>query len=247
VKFGLHMSLACSAWLLCSAPRTHAQNCPPDDGSFRPSGPTTVAGTIRKHNDLRGWIGLQLSPPVCGQKELELTFIKNDSSAKYREAAALDGCKATVTGRLEDSPTAHYSTAMFIEDGTIDPDASCRPAHIQPDPSKAPVPPDLDTFIATVTVNFADGSTPMRGSASRTDGRNDELAPWQAYIHPWLNGGKDLLWVSCRDGFHLKDAYTEFGGKRAKPEDWLNKETPGLSAPEKSGPSSITITCVKDK
>jgi len=245
VKSGFRIALFCAAWLLPSAPQTLAQNCPPDDGSLSPGEPTTVTGTIRDHNGLRGWIGLQLSHPVCGQKELELTFIKNDTSAKYRETTALDGCKASVTGRLEHSPTAYYATDMFIEDGNIKPDAGCHPAHIQPDLSKAPIPSELRTYKVTVTLNFADGSMPMSGAASSTDSRTNELTPWQAYVEPELNGGQDLLWVSCRDGFHLNDAFTQIEGKQAKPENWLNKQTPGLSAPDKPGLSSITITCVK--
>jgi len=246
VKIGLRMTLV-SAAFVCSALQLQAQNCPPKDYE----GPTdklpisTVYGTIRDHNDLRGWIGLQLSPAVCGQTELQLTFIHGDSSASYRATEALKGCKAKVTGRIDNSPTGSYATDIFIEDGMIEPDASCHPSPEKPDPFKATIPSDLQSYQATVTLNFADTSKPMSGAGRRADGKTDRLTPWEAYIDPWLNGSEDLLWVKCRDGFHLQNAYTEIAGKQAKPENWLNKETPGLSAPDKPAPSSITITCEK--
>ncbi len=247
MKIGLRMTLV-SAAFVCSSLQLQAQNCPPKDYE----GPTdklpvsTVYGTIRDHNDLRRWIGLQLSPAVCGQTELQLTFIHGDSSASYRATEALKGCKAKVTGRIDNSPTGSYATDMFIEDGMIEPDASCHPAPEKPDPFKATIPSDLQSYQATVTLNFADTSKPMSGAGRRADGKTDRLTPWEAYIDPWLNGSEDLLWVKCRGGFHLQNAYTEIAGKQAKPENWLNKETPGLSAPDKPAPSSITITCEKD-
>ncbi len=223
-----------------------AQSCPPDDGSLRSGVPTTISGTIRNHNDLRGWIGLELSRQVCGQKELQLTFVKGDSSARYRTTAALDGCKAAVTGSIEFSPTAHYSTEMFIQDGKIEPDSSRHPAAVAPDRWSAAIPSDLQVYEATVTLNFANTAKPMRGTVVRRDGKVESLTPWQAYLSPLLNGSEDLLWVSCRDGFLLKDAATQIDGRVAKPENWLNKETPALAASDKPGPSSITVTCVKN-
>lgn len=219
-----------------------AQICPTDDGSLSPGQPTTLTGLIRFHNELRDWIGLQLSSPVCGQKELQLTFLEGDASLRFRQAMALDGCNVKVAGVLEIPVSSYYSAGLYIADGRIDPDPSCHPKEVIPDLSKATIQNDVQRYQAKVTINL-NKNEPMKVSVHQTDGQTATLSPWQAYIEADLNGSNSV-WVSCRQGFHVKTAQTLVNGRQEKAADFLNTDTPGL-VPSDSGPSSITITCVR--
>jgi hypothetical protein len=168
--------------IVCSAGRMSAQACPPDDGSLNPGEPTTLTGTIRIHSGLRPWTGLEVSPKVCGQGELQLTFIEDDSSPRYRQTVALAGCGVQVKGSIEISPTAHYSANMYIQDAAIVPDASCHPKAVSVAPSETPIPSDLQSYRASVFLDFGDTSKPMRGTAIRADGNAETLTPWQNYV-----------------------------------------------------------------
>jgi hypothetical protein len=219
-----------------------AQICPLDDGSLNPGKPTTLTGIIRYHNVLREWIGLQLKPTVCGQKELQLTFIEGDTSLRYRQAMSLSGCKVKVTGAMEIPVTSYYSGALYIADGKIDPAPSCHPKKVPPDLSKSPIQNDVQNYQATISVDLGKNA-PMKVFVQRTDGKTETLKPWQAYIEADLNGNHSV-WTSCRQGFHVETAQTLVHGHREKAKNFLNENTPGLVASD-SGPSSITITCIR--
>lgn len=182
---GLRRWLAIFAWTSCSAITLTAQNCPPDD-----MGTSTLTSVIRYHSELRQWIGLEVNPPACGQKEIQLTFYKGDP----RKVMALDGCIASITGGIGISSTGYYSRDMYIDDPRIQPDSSCSRVPVPPDLSRARIVPGVRSYKATVTLDLSKMTKPMEGSAWRTDGSTAKLSPWQAYLDPELTGGY-VLWV----------------------------------------------------
>lgn len=236
-------------WLLILASISYAaislnaQNCPPDDS------PTAIkqsvlSGTVRFHRELRDWLGLELNSPACGQGVVQLTFLDGDTSLRFRQTMALDGCKVKVTGVIEMPVSSYYSAGLYIADGKIEPEASCRPGPLPPELSAAPVQKDIESYQATVSLDI-EKNKPMDVSVRRTDGQDVGLNPWQAYIEAGLNGSRETLWVTCRNGFLAKSATTLVNGREGKSNDRLTAGTLGLATSE-TGQSSITITCVKD-
>ncbi len=182
-----------------------AQSCPTQDaaGQHAASESSVLHGTLAHHDELRTWLGIKLDQPACGETEIQLTFATSDA---LREAETLRNCGVTATGVLFLAPTAHYSAAMAIENPKLEPDESCRPLPLEPDPSKAAVPPDLRAYYVLITIDTrGKGHTDVRVS-SDPDAR-ETLSPWQAYAHFSLNGGGDLLWFGCREGFSPDDAF----------------------------------------
>ncbi len=161
---------------------------------------------------------------------------------------ALDGCVVSVTGSIGLSSTGYYSRDMYIDDARIQPDPSCRRVAVPPDPAKARIAPGVRSYNATVKIDLSKMTKPMEGKAWRTDGSTATLNPWQAYVDPQLTGGY-VLWVSCREGFRAVKAKAFVDGKYIEAattsDTWLDDATPGLD-PSETGPSSITITCVKN-
>ncbi len=239
MKLAWPVGLVLAAGVFCAGLQARAQSCPPDDGSLRPGKTTTVSGTIRYHNELRQWIGLELASTVCSQREFQLIFVK-DSQAHYRQTESLSGCKATVTGEIEWSPTGYYSAEMYIADGRIESDASCHTVPVAPDPSKASILPGVKSYKSTITIDLSQPKKPMVGKAWRTDGRQGELQPWQAYADLFLTGG-EVVWAGCRGDFQLMSASVD--GQPAKTDDLIAGKA--LLGPSEDHTSSITITCVR--
>jgi hypothetical protein len=146
------------------------------------------------YHQLREWMGLDLTTPACGEKTIQLIFVKRSA----KRAVSLDGCKAVVTGSIFDSPTGYYSASLAIADPTISPSPGCHPhpppAHVVPH-----VPADLRAYAYSLTVD-APKNVPMTGRAWRTDGTPSNLEPWSAYSNIDLTGGF-AIWAGCRDGF----------------------------------------------
>jgi hypothetical protein len=184
---------------LLFASAAFAQSCPTQDaaGQHDAAEASVLHGTLVHHDELRTWLGLKLDQPACGETEIQLTFATSDA---LRDAETLRNCGVTATGALFLAPTPHYSAAMAIEDPRLQPDPSCRPLPLEPDPSKAPVAPDLRTYHVLIAIDTrGKGHTDVRVSSDPDAGA--PLAPWQAYAHFSLNGGGDVLWFGCREGF----------------------------------------------
>ena len=233
-----------AAWISCQAIYLGAQSCPSDDAPSAAK-QSVLSGTVRFYNELRDWLGLALNSPVCGQKIIQLTFIEGDASLHFRQAMALDGCKVTVTGLIEVPISSYYSAALYMADGKLEPDPSCHPKPVPADLSASPIQDDVQSFQATVTLNL-ETNKPMNVTVRRTDGQTSELDPWQAYIAAGLNGSREMLWVTCRNGFSAKSATTLADGHQGKSNDRLAPDTLGLAIAE-TGPSNITIRCVSSR
>jgi len=223
--------------LLFSASEAFAQTCPKQDsrGPHDATEPSVLHGTLVYHDELRTWLGLKLDRPACGETEIELLF---DTSDAWRKADSLRNCGVTATGKLYLGDTAYYSVPMAIADPQLSPDDWCRPSPVEPDPSKAPVPPQLHTYYVSITIDTrGKGHTAARVSLD-PDAR-ESLAPWQAYTHFSINGGGDLLWFGCREGFSAANA-VEHPQSPAKLERLNSDLGVGLS---EDTVNTITFTC----
>jgi len=202
IRIGVTALFAAFFFLCASA--AVAQSCPTQDaaGQHDASESSVLHGILVHHDELRTWLGLKLDRPACGESEIQLTF---DTPDAWRKAETLRNCGVTATGVLFLAPTAHYSAGMAIENPKLQPDESCRPLPLDPDPSKAPVPPNLRTYHVLITIDTrGKGHTEVRVSSDAD--APEPLAPWQAYAHFSLNGGGDVLWFGCREGFSPGDA-----------------------------------------
>jgi hypothetical protein len=233
----LHWRLGSILLALSALSCLHAQNCPPNDMVTPASGPSTLVGVVRYHDELRQWMGLEVNPPVCGQKEIQLTFYKGDP----REARAIGGCVASMTGSIGRSSTGYYSRDMYIDDPRIEADSSCHRVPVPMDPSKARIAPGVLSYEATLVIDMSKNK-PMEARVWRTDGKTWELAPWQAYIDPDLTGSL-CLWVSCRKGYYATSGMATVNGHTESTAP--NGDIPGM-CPSETSPSSITITCAKN-
>jgi len=178
-----------------------AQNCPvrSQSGPAEASVASTLHGTILRHDELREWFGLKLEQPVCGQDEIQLVF--SDIKAQ-RRAETFRECAVSASGKLFDVPTGYYSAEIAISDPILEPDSTCHPFAVKPDLTTIPIPTDLKSFHASITVDYR-GKGHIKVSVWR--GANKEaLQPWQAFVYYLLTGGQDVLWFSCHDGFSIR-------------------------------------------
>lgn len=181
---------------------TNAQQCPVENtsglGEARES--SALHGTLIFHDELRQWLGISLDRPICGQTEIQLVF---SNGRAWREAEALRACAVTAIGKLYYSPTGYYSTATAVSDAIIRADPSCHPFPVKPDPSQASIPTKLMSFRARILVDFRGrGHTEVKIWSG--GGRQVPMKPWQTYVNFNLTGLEDVIWFSCRRGFHIK-------------------------------------------
>lgn len=192
--------IAVKAPLLCLltliGPACAAQVCPKDVAPDQEPPPSTLSGTIHHYRQLRDWIGLDLDTPACGEKTIQLIFLK-PSGAK--RASSFDGCNARVTGAIYESPTGYYSATLAISDPVIGLSPDCRPKAVPLPKAPPPPPSDLRSYSYSVVVNIP-GNVPITGRAWRTDGKQGGLEPWSAYADVTLTGGY-FTWANCRRGF----------------------------------------------
>jgi hypothetical protein len=188
---------------LLATAAVNAQTCPPHDdhGREKALSPSVLHGTLLFHDDLRQWIGIKLDRPACGQTEVQLVFSKADA---WREAETLRGCTVTATGELFDSPTGYYSAELAISDATLKPGPSCHPSPVRPDPYAVPIPPNVKSYHASISVDYR-GKGHVNVKVWHGDDKPVPLAPWQAYISYTLTGGQDVIWFDCQKGFRIND------------------------------------------
>ncbi|MGC2639663.1 MAG: hypothetical protein WA294_20940 [Acidobacteriaceae bacterium] len=176
-------------------PACAAQSCPTADGAETLS--STLTGTIHHHRQLRDWIGIDLSSPTCGEKTIQIIFVKTDGGERVE---SLDGCSVRVTGSIYESPTGYYSAPLAISDPVIEPLPGCHPQPLAPTQNSVPLPANLRSYSYSVVTNVP-GNVPITGKAWRTEGKPGDLEPWSAYASFHLNGAEDFIWAVCRDGF----------------------------------------------
>jgi hypothetical protein len=217
---------------LLGAPLT-AQSCPKENPPDKLPPSSTLNGTIHVYHQLRTWIGIDLSTPACGEKTIQLTFLRKN---QYSKAESLDGCTARVTGPVDFSPTGYYSANLFIQDPAIAPAPNCHPKSISSTPSVV-VPPGLRSYKVEITVDIPN-NLPMSGHAWRTDGRETDLTPWDKYADITLTGGY-VIWADCRKDFTAKAASSSTHDEAS-----LYDGRAGLD-PSEDHTSKFLVSCVR--
>ena len=216
------------------------QSCPTGDGEDAPK-PSTLHGVLRKHDELRQWIGLKLDKPVCGKREVQIIFAHDDSSLRYRQADALAGCGVEVTGTLYESPTGYYSASLAVADPEITPAPSCHPKPIEPEPPKVIIPATLRLYEVSITVDYrGKGHADVR--VWQDGEQHVALSPWRGYASYWLTGGADLLWLHCADGFDVKKARRTPSDKDAVT---IDKRLGTAMSLTERGVNVVTYQCVR--
>ncbi|MGH9689349.1 MAG: hypothetical protein ACRD5K_19975, partial [Candidatus Acidiferrales bacterium] len=217
----------------------HAQKCP-DPNSGEALENSTLQGTLQYHHDLQQWLAIKLESPACGQTQIQLVFSDTNT---FRTAETLRGCVITATGKLYDIPAGYYSTAMVVLDPALKPNPSCHPFPLQANPAAAKIPANLTEFHASINVDYR-GRPHIDVKVWQDENKQTPLKPWQAYASYLLMGvGEDVIWFSCRTGFHLKDV-TQF----PRPEDGLMPQSPDTEETvfkDMNGTNVIRFTCEK--
>jgi hypothetical protein len=236
----LRSILIVSAVLLCNATLAHAQFCP-DEKTGAASSISELRGTVRYHDDLRKWLSLDLERSACGLKQSQLVFSNHELA---RRAKSLDGCKATATGMLYFGETGYYSSTLAISVESLEPDKSCQPAPMEPDPALTRIPLDLRSYYASITVDYR-GNGHLTVDVWRDATSVVRLEPWQAYVSYSLNGGADVLYFGCREGFLWRNAAQVPKSTRSEIQGAPEQGVVDLS--DSVSPNVITFACEKTK
>lgn len=229
--------IAFAAALLATV-TVNAQTCPPQDqqhGLEEAATPSVLHGTLVLHDELRQWLGIELDPPACGQKEVELVYSKVED---WRNAETLRGCTLTATGKLYDSPTGYYSADVAISDAILKPDPSCHAFPVKPDPHAVPIPPSVAAYQVSISVDYR-GKGHIDVRVWQNDDKQVLLAPWQAYVGYTLTGSMDVIWFDCQNDFRIKDITQT----PENPNGIFDDEPTGTVLQDLNGPNVIKFTC----
>lgn len=234
----LHGWVKCA--LLCIAvtfsmgsARSRAQLCPPGDGrTVDAPKPATLHGRLVFHDNTRGWLGLKLEHPVCGQREIEIAF---SSQHGWRYARSLAGCEVSAEGKLSESVTAYYSTSLNLFDPKLQPGADCHPDTALSYPDVV-IPAKVSHYRVTVWIDVKD-QKPLRGEIVDLQRHVALPGSWRYYAQVSMNGEEDLD-LSCHDGFGLISF-------RSRPGSASSLFTPGTARLHSGelGPSWLSIEC----
>jgi len=216
------------------------QNCPltQERGPGEASAPSTLRGTLVFHDELRQWLGLQLEQQACGEADVQLIF--SDAKA-WRIAESFRGCAISATAKLFDSPTGYYSAQIAMADPELKPDPSCHPFPIRPDPTSAPIPKDVKSFRASITVDYrGKGHVAVQvwDAASK-----QPLEPWQAFVHYHLTGGTDVMWFGCHADFKIGDMTQ--APKSPSGFTQVDENLPGTVLQNVEGVNKVEFSCKK--
>jgi hypothetical protein len=182
--------------LVLFGPSCVAQSCPADVPTDKDPPPSTLTGTIHHYRQLRDWLGIDLIKPACGEKTIQLIFMKPEPEQR---ALALDGCSVRLTGSIYESPTGYYSATLSISDPQIEPAPDCHPKPKPPPTQAPPLPAGLRAYSYSIAVDIPQ-RVPITGRAWRDDGIPGDIEPWSAYADVNLTGGY-YIWAGCRKGF----------------------------------------------
>jgi len=217
--------------LVCSA--AMAQKCPATKGprAGEPPGTSTLRGTVTMYTLPQKWLGVKLDAPVCDEQNLQLIFNDGD---QFRQVKALIGCKVTVTGELYKGVSGEYWTKLAVDDAEVKSDASCKPAPVEPDPMKVPIPETLKSYTVSMSANTVyDSDFQVRIWTEDEKGRIVHLEPWLKYLnYGVITLGAEFLSVQCADGFVEKHFLENGTAISAVPDDdrwkWPNHKTLAL-------------------
>jgi hypothetical protein len=89
-----------------------------------------------------------------------------------------------------------------MDDAEVKPDASCKPASVEPDPMKVPIPEMLRNYTVSMQANTAyDSPFQVRIWTEDEKGRLVPLEPVLKYLnYGTASFAQDLLGVKCADG-----------------------------------------------
>jgi hypothetical protein len=186
--------------LVFVAAGARAQDCPSAANEGHASAASVLRGVVTVHHELRDWLGLKLESPVCGQREVQLVFAAGEA---YRNVESFRECTVTATGKLFEGETGYYSADVALSEPVLKPDGSCHPYPVRTDPKLAPLPKVVSYFRVSIRVDF-------RGKGHvevEVRGENQEkLESWESFAYYQINGGRDMLWFGCREGFRAGNA-----------------------------------------
>jgi hypothetical protein len=222
-------------WMATAA---HAQKCP-DATSGEAAGKSALHGTVVYHDDLRQWLGLKLDRAACGEKEVQLVF---PDAGTERHAKSLRGCKATAIGELYPGVTGYYSAPLAVSVEELKPDASCHPVAVEPDPAASGIPPDIQQYFASITVDYR-GKGHVSVEVWKDRARSAPLKPWGAYVNYLFNSAADVIYVGCREGFRWKDV-TQIPKTSKGPVEG-SEDDAGVVLDDSVSPNVITFSCEK--
>jgi hypothetical protein len=134
------------AVLILAASTSTAQDCPRSDpkGPLIDSAVRTLTGKVVFHNDLRGWLSLELQNPVCGEGIVQL--VQLDAQKDEASLEVFRGCTVTITGKLGLSGTLYYSAEIYQEVDSIKPAGDCKRQPAFPDFSKVRPDPAVRSY-----------------------------------------------------------------------------------------------------
>jgi hypothetical protein len=205
----------------------------------------TITGTLARvdENGYRQWIALRPERPVCTVADpkdettgaesdiTEMQVLLADRQELRGRAGKLIGHKVKIQGTLQHAVTGYHRTAVMIGVQNVDAlDARGAAALRAPDP-KVPLVEDLPAY--DIVIHAAER---LRKEAVES-GSGRQLTPADAYAPHWVNGGDDILYINCRDGYDLT------------PDGVSCEPTPAGCAVgvEDRSPVTVRIHCVRRK
>ena len=198
----------------CAAGHAAGEDCPrasstsPDTASQI----RLLEGRLVFHDDIRGWWGLELNKPQCGQKFVQL--IPKEGQAKALQV--LRQCRIKSTGSIDFSPTGYYTLNVFQNVEKVESIGKC--PRKPPFPDEPPVKPDGRVSDYTVEMRLTYPG-PVK---FRVQSGGKTLRPSRAYASYFLTGGF-VLYGHCGDGFVVDRV---FGTPAAKPSHFDEPRTP---------------------
>jgi hypothetical protein len=198
-------------------------------------GPSVLRGTVVYHDELHPWLSLKLDRPACGETEMQLVYAEAD---KYKFAKSLQGCTVNATGTIYEGVSGYYSARLAMQDPLLSPSTSCQPHVVEPDLSQTRIPADINSWQATITVDYR-GKGHVDVSVWQSADHRVQLKPWQAYVNYILTGTADVIWFKCRNGFHIGESSSSPPGE-ALPN---TPETMGITLRNLNGVNKVNFTC----
>ena len=175
----------------------------------------TIAGRLVLHEGLRRWWGLEVSPEVCGQHEVQVIVNSGDDAedrAQSRELDSLRGCNVQITGPLNIPGTGYFSAELYVTRHEVTADPGCARQPLFPDFTGMFTARNLRRYQVLLSFDYLPGDHPARFVIT-TDKRR--LVPWQVYASYDLTG-EVVMYAHCGRGFEA----TSFRGATAA-HPWL--------------------------
>jgi hypothetical protein len=219
-----------SNFLLAAVP----QKCPTETSDVAAS----ITGTLEYHPGAYAWYGVRTAQPVCGEKIIQIGF---SNSAQFRESHQWTGCQVTVTGSLMVPVTGYWTASLGMTEAQVKPETSCKSNTPLPNYASEPVPASLKVYRVTA---IYEPKTTIFTAEAREIPSGKLLTPWQRYASDSGNGARDILRMSCADGFVASNPTG--GSKLLFPlttDDDLNAIVLGLS--DDSTKQQITYICTR--